>query len=43
ESAFATADVIHEGTYATHRGQHAHLETHGSIAWVDEHGRLNIR
>lgn len=43
DAAFASADVIHEGTYTTHRGQHAHLETHGSIAWVDEHGRLNIR
>ena len=43
DDAFASADVIHEGTYSTHRGQHAHLETHGSIAWVDEHGRLNIR
>jgi CO/xanthine dehydrogenase Mo-binding subunit/aerobic-type carbon monoxide dehydrogenase small subunit (CoxS/CutS family) len=40
---FAEADVIHEGTYATHRGQHAHLETHCSIAWVDENGRLNVR
>ncbi len=43
EAGFAAADVIHEGTYSTHRGQHAHLETHGSIAWVDEAGRLNIR
>ena len=40
---FAEADVIHEATYTTHRGQHAHLETHGSIAWVDQEGRLNIR
>ena len=36
EAGFAEADVIHEGTYSTHRGQHAHLETHCSIAWVDE-------
>jgi CO/xanthine dehydrogenase Mo-binding subunit/aerobic-type carbon monoxide dehydrogenase small subunit (CoxS/CutS family) len=43
EAGFAEADVIHQGTYTTHRGQHAHLETHGSIAWVDENGRLNIR
>ena len=43
EAGFAEADVIHEGTYATHRGQHAHLETHCSIAWVDEDGRLNVR
>jgi CO/xanthine dehydrogenase Mo-binding subunit/aerobic-type carbon monoxide dehydrogenase small subunit (CoxS/CutS family) len=43
EAGFAEADVIQEGTYATHRGQHAHLETHCSIGWVDEDGRLNIR
>ena len=23
--------------------QHAHLETHGSIAWRDEDGRLHVR
>src|SRR5215212_4486349 len=40
---FAEADAIHEGTYSTHRGQHAHLETHCSIAWVDEDKRLNVR
>ena len=40
---FAGADAIHEGTYSTHRGQHAHLETHCSIAWVDEDKRLNVR
>ena len=43
EAGFAEADVIHEGTYSTHRGQHAHLETHCSIAWVDEDKRLNVR
>jgi putative selenate reductase molybdopterin-binding subunit len=43
DAGFAAADVIHEGTYSTHRGQHAHLETHCSIAWVDEAGRLNVR
>jgi len=39
---FAEADVIHEGTYFTPRVQHAHLETHGSIAWMDD-GRLHVR
>ncbi|MGW2045295.1 molybdopterin-dependent oxidoreductase [Streptomyces sp. NPDC001858] len=39
---FAEADVIHEGTYSSPRVQHAHLETHGSIAWL-ENGRLNVR
>ena len=39
---FAEADVIHEGTYFSPRVQHAHLETHGSIAWMEE-GRLHVR
>ncbi|MBJ8348144.1 molybdopterin-dependent oxidoreductase [Antrihabitans sp. YC2-6] len=42
EAGFAEADVIHEGTYFSPRVQHAHLETHGSIAWM-ENGRLNVR
>ncbi|MFC5745032.1 molybdopterin-dependent oxidoreductase [Actinomadura rugatobispora] len=43
EAAFEEADVVHEHTYASHRLQHAHLETHASIAWVDESGRLTVR
>jgi CO/xanthine dehydrogenase Mo-binding subunit/aerobic-type carbon monoxide dehydrogenase small subunit (CoxS/CutS family) len=43
EQGFAQADVVHEGTYSTHRAQHAHLETHCSIAWIDEDRRLNVR
>jgi len=43
EKGFAAADVIHEGTYSTHRVQHAHLETHCSITWLDERNRLNVR
>ena len=39
---FAEADVIHEGVYFSPRVQHAHLETHGSIAWMQE-GRLHVR
>ena len=42
EAGFAEADVIHEGTYFSPRVQHAHLETHGSIAWMQD-GRLNVR
>ena len=34
EAGFAAADAIHEGTYSTSRVQHAHLETHGTIAWA---------
>ncbi|MFY9919245.1 MAG: molybdopterin cofactor-binding domain-containing protein, partial [Mycobacterium sp.] len=36
------ADGVHEGTYFSPRVQHAHLETHGSIAWMED-GRLNVR
>ena len=42
EAGLAEAAVIHEGTYFSPRVQHAHLETHGSIAWMDD-GRLNVR
>ena len=42
EAGFAQADVIHEATYHSPRVQHAHLETHGSIAWMED-GRLNVR
>lgn len=40
---FAEADVIHEGTYVAQRVQHAALETHGSIGWLDDGGRLTLR
>ncbi|RYG34455.1 aldehyde oxidase, partial [bacterium] len=43
EDGFAKADFIHEGTYSTQRIQHAHLETHCSITWLDDNGRLNVR
>lgn len=39
---FAEADVVHEGTYFSPRVQHVHLETHGSIAWMED-GRLHVR
>ncbi|MGE0095556.1 MAG: molybdopterin-dependent oxidoreductase [Alphaproteobacteria bacterium] len=40
---FAEADIIHEMTYSTSRVQHAHLETHGSIAWRGEDSRWHVR
>jgi CO/xanthine dehydrogenase Mo-binding subunit/aerobic-type carbon monoxide dehydrogenase small subunit (CoxS/CutS family) len=43
EEGFAQADAIYEGTYITQRVQHAHLETHCAIGWLDEAGRLNMR
>jgi CO/xanthine dehydrogenase Mo-binding subunit/aerobic-type carbon monoxide dehydrogenase small subunit (CoxS/CutS family) len=39
----AAADLIYEATYQTSRHQHAHLETHGSIAWVEEGGKIHVR
>jgi putative selenate reductase molybdopterin-binding subunit len=43
EAGFAEADLVHEETYASQRVQHAHLETHGSVGWLDEAGRLTVR
>jgi len=40
---FAAADAVHEMTYSTSRVQHVHLETHGSIAWQSEDGRIHVR
>jgi CO/xanthine dehydrogenase Mo-binding subunit/aerobic-type carbon monoxide dehydrogenase small subunit (CoxS/CutS family) len=40
---FADADAVHEGTYSTSRVQHVHLETHGSIAWRSDDGRIHVR
>jgi putative selenate reductase molybdopterin-binding subunit len=42
EAGFKAADVIHEATYTTHRVQHAHLETHCSITWLEK-DRLIVR
>ncbi|MFJ5956759.1 molybdopterin-dependent oxidoreductase [Paenarthrobacter sp. NPDC092416] len=40
---FANSDFIHEHTYQTQRVQHVAMETHSSIAWLDEEGRLVVR
>jgi putative selenate reductase molybdopterin-binding subunit len=40
---FAQADAIHEMTYSTSRVQHVHLETHGTLAWKSDDGRLQVR
>ena len=40
---FAAADAVHEMTYSTSRVQHVHLETHGSIAWKGDDGRVHVR
>ena len=42
-AALAEAAVTYEGTFTTQRVQHAALETHGGLAWVDPNGCLNVR
>jgi CO/xanthine dehydrogenase Mo-binding subunit/aerobic-type carbon monoxide dehydrogenase small subunit (CoxS/CutS family) len=42
-AALATSAVTYEGTFTTQRVQHAHLETHGGLAWVDANSVLNVR
>ena len=41
--ALARAAVTYQGTFTTQRVQHAALETHGGLAWVDASGVLNVR
>ncbi len=42
-AALAQAAVTYQGTFTTQRVQHAALETHGGIAWVDADGVLTVR
>jgi putative selenate reductase molybdopterin-binding subunit len=42
-AALKRSAVIYEGTFTTQRVQHAALETHGGLAWVDAKGILNVR
>jgi CO/xanthine dehydrogenase Mo-binding subunit len=42
-AALAGAAASYEGTFFTPRIQHGHLETHGGMAWLDDHGVLNVR
>ncbi|MBR0964830.1 molybdopterin-dependent oxidoreductase [Bradyrhizobium diazoefficiens] len=42
-AALATSAVTYEGNFHSHRVQHAALETHGGLAWLDEAGVLNVR
>jgi CO/xanthine dehydrogenase Mo-binding subunit/aerobic-type carbon monoxide dehydrogenase small subunit (CoxS/CutS family) len=42
-AALAQAAVTYEGTFTTQRVQHAALETHGGLAWIDPAGILNVR
>jgi putative selenate reductase molybdopterin-binding subunit len=40
---FAEADAIYEGTFSLPKVQHAHMETHGSIAWRTSDQRIHVR
>ncbi|WIM99060.1 molybdopterin-dependent oxidoreductase [Actinoplanes oblitus] len=40
---YAAADEVYEATFRTPRVQHAALETHGAVGWLDEDQRLVIR
>ena len=42
-SALAASAVTVSGTWQTSRVTHAQLETHGSVGWLDDEGRLVIR
>jgi CO/xanthine dehydrogenase Mo-binding subunit len=42
-AALKQSAVTYEGTFVTQRVQHAALETHGGLAWVDASGILNVR
>ncbi|GAA1998839.1 molybdopterin cofactor-binding domain-containing protein [Microbacterium ulmi] len=43
DAALAASPVRVHGTWQTQRVTHAQLETHGSIGWLDDDGRLVIR
>ena len=43
EAGFAAADAVYEATFRTPRVQHASLETHGAVGWLDDDDRLVIR
>jgi len=43
EAAFAAADLVVEGTYATQPVDHAYLEPEAGVGWLDDEGVLNLR
>lgn len=42
-AALASSAAVVSGTWSTQRVSHAQLETHGSVGWLDDEGRLVIR
>jgi putative selenate reductase molybdopterin-binding subunit len=43
DAALHASDVTVSGSWQTQRITHAQLETHGTIGWVDDDGRLSLR
>ena len=43
QQGLAEADAVVRGTWHTQRVNHAHLETHATLGWLDEDGRLVLR
>lgn len=43
DGGLAAASAVATGTWTTGRVSHAQLETHGSIGWIDDLGRLTVR
>ena len=43
DAALAASEVTVSGVWQTQRVSHAQLETHGTIGWLDEIGRLTLR
>ncbi|WP_428483643.1 molybdopterin-dependent oxidoreductase [Rhodopila sp.] len=43
DAGFAASAHVHEATYTSQRIQHAALETHAAIGWLESDGRLHIR
>ncbi len=43
QAALAGSAVTIDATYRSQRVQHAHLETHGAVAWTDAAGVLTVR
>ncbi|WP_415974237.1 molybdopterin-dependent oxidoreductase [Rhodococcus sp. 077-4] len=43
DAAVSSAAAVVTGRWTTQRIQHVHLETHGTIGWLDETGQLNLR
>jgi CO/xanthine dehydrogenase Mo-binding subunit len=43
DAAFASADVVVEGSYQTQAVDHAYLEPEAGVGWLDDEGVLNLR